>query len=69
MKRITFGDLNASHHNRAVIIQDGDKTYTGKIDTIAHYLDQGVTGVTLDSRPIGIQRRHNWPILVSDKTD
>ncbi|QJU54350.1 hypothetical protein SCB71_14485 [Herbiconiux sp. KACC 21604] len=62
--RITFGELNASHHEHVVLIEDGTKTYTGKITTIAHYLDQGVTGVSLDTRAIAIQRRHAWPITV-----
>jgi hypothetical protein len=64
-KRITFGDLNASHAGATVIINDGRQILRGTIDTIAHYLDQGVTGISLKGHRLAVQRAHTWPVTIS----
>jgi len=64
-QRITFGDLGARHIGKYAVIDDGRQTLAGTIETIAHYEDPAVTGVSLKGR-LAVQRKHDWAISVYD---
>ena len=70
MEKITFGELNASHTGRTVRIDDGRQVVVGIIETIGHHLvtkggrDVGVTTVNIKGKTVGMQRRHDWPVMI-----
>jgi hypothetical protein len=70
MRKLTFGELNASHTGATVRVDDGRQVVVGIIETVGHHLvteggrTVGVTAVNLVGRKIGIQRAHSWPVAI-----
>ena len=70
MRKLTFGELNASHTGATVRIDDERQVVVGIIETIGHHLvteggrTVGVTAVSIAGRKIGIQRKHSWPVMI-----
>ena len=67
-KRITFGDLNASHIKADFTCEDYSQTIRGTVESVSHYDDVTLLGI-VGRTPVQRRQTQHITILEADSKD